>query len=86
MLIANLSQSMCGRIKAKSSREEVMTRNIVRLAAPLAAIGATLLPSAPWAQTAAPTNLGIEVLSSRPELVTGGDALVRIRVRRRRRR
>ena len=31
-----------------------------------------------WAQTAAQTALAIEVLSSRPELVTGGDALVRI--------
>jgi hypothetical protein len=31
-----------------------------------------------WAQTVAQTALAIEVLSSRPDLVTGGDALVRI--------
>jgi hypothetical protein len=55
-----------------------MIRNIGRLVAPLAVMGGALAGSAAWAQTAPPASLGIQVLSSRPELVSGGDALVRI--------
>jgi Tannase-like family of unknown function (DUF6351) len=53
-----------------------MVRNIARLTASFAIVCGALAGSA-WAQ-AGQTALGIEVLSSRPELVTGGDALVRI--------
>jgi hypothetical protein len=53
-----------------------MNRNIWRLAAPLVAICGALAGSQVSAQTA--QGLILEVLSSRPELVSGGDALVRI--------
>ncbi len=54
-----------------------MVRDIARLTASCAVVCGALAGSA-WAQTGGPTTFGIEVLSSRPELVTGGDALVRI--------
>jgi hypothetical protein len=47
-----------------------------RLAASLAAICGALAGSQAWAQTA--DRLALEVLSSRPQLVSGGDALVKI--------
>jgi len=46
----------------------------LRLAVPLAAICATLIADSAMAQK----GLTIEVLSSRPDLVTGGDALIRV--------
>jgi hypothetical protein len=52
-----------------------MTRTIWRLTASLAAICGALAAHNP---AAAQKGLTIEVLSSRPELVSGGDALVRI--------
>ena len=55
-----------------------MVRNFMRPAASLAAVGAALAGFAAWAPGGAQTVLGIDVLSSRPELVSGGDALVRI--------
>ena len=54
-----------------------MVRDIARLTASVAVVCGALAGSA-WAQTGGQTAFGIEVLSSRPELVTGGDALVRI--------
>src|SRR6266850_821089 len=53
-----------------------MNRKIRRLAASLTALCGVLAGSHAWAQTAA--GLALEVLSSRPELVSGGDALVKI--------
>ena len=53
-----------------------MKRNVWRLAASLVAICGALAGSHASAQTA--QGLTLEVLSSRPELVSGGDALVRI--------
>jgi hypothetical protein len=53
-------------------------RNIMCLAASLAVACGALVGFAAWAQTASPSALGIDVVSSRPDLVTGGDALVRI--------
>lgn len=53
-----------------------MERNAWRLTASVAAICAALGGAQAWAQ--ANTAPSVEVLSSRPELVTGGDALVRI--------
>jgi hypothetical protein len=54
-------------------RAQIM-RNIMCLAASLVVACGALSGFAAWAQTA----LGIDVVSSRPDLVTGGDALVRI--------
>jgi hypothetical protein len=54
-----------------------MVRNIARLTASFAVVCGALAGSA-WAQAGGQAAFGIEVLSSRPELVTGGDALVRI--------
>src|SRR4051812_18841746 len=51
-----------------------MRRDQRRLMAMLA-FGGAILATQAWAQT---TNLTVEILSSRPELVSGGDALVRI--------
>src|SRR5215472_1563734 len=48
-----------------------MSKQTLRLLAPSLAVCATLAASQAWALT-------LEVLSSRPELVSGGDALVRI--------
>jgi hypothetical protein len=53
-----------------------MKRNIWRLAASLTAVCGALAGSQAWAQTV--ERLTLEVLSSRPELVSGGDALVKI--------
>ena len=50
-----------------------MRTQVIRLAAAVAVIGGALTGTPVWAQ-----GLTIEVLSSFPELVTGGDALVRI--------
>ena len=55
-----------------------MVRNFMRPAASLAVVCGALAGFAAWAPGGAQTVLGIEVLSSRPELVSGGDALVRI--------
>jgi Tannase-like family of unknown function (DUF6351) len=55
-----------------------MMRNIMRLAAPLVVAYGALAGFAASAQTTSQTALGIDILSSRPEFVTGGDALVRI--------
>jgi len=54
-------------------REHHMMRNAMRLAIASAAIAVSLTGVPVWAQA-----VSIEVLSSFPELVTGGDALVRI--------
>ncbi len=54
-----------------------MVRNIACLTASFAVVCGALAGSA-WAQTGGQAAFGIEVLSSRPDLVTGGDALVRI--------
>jgi Tannase-like family of unknown function (DUF6351) len=53
-------------------------RNIMCLAASLVIACGALAGFAARAQTASQTALGIDVVSSRPDLVTGGDALVRI--------
>jgi hypothetical protein len=55
-----------------------MVRNFMRPAASLAVVCGALAGFAAWAPGGAQAVLGIEVLSSRPELVSGGDALVRI--------
>jgi hypothetical protein len=55
-----------------------MVRKFMRPAASLAVVCGALAGFAAWAPGGAQTVLGIEVLSSRPELVSGGDALVRI--------
>ena len=55
-----------------------MTRNIIGLAISFVVASGALAGFAASAQTALQTALGIDVLSSRPDLVTGGDALVRI--------
>ncbi len=55
-----------------------MTRHTMRLAVSLVVASGALAGSAAWAQTTSQTALGIDVLSSRPDLVTGGDALVRV--------
>ena len=57
-------------------------RHITRLVASLVVAFGWLCGVAAWAQTATQPALGIDVLSSRPELLTGGDALAR-RPRRR---
>jgi hypothetical protein len=64
-------------------REAQLNKNIARLTASFAVMCGALAGTAGWSltgwgQTGAPPALGIDVLSSRPELVTGGDALVRI--------
>src|SRR5262249_58995519 len=65
------------RKKANCPREAQLPPNVARLA-PIAFICGVASfggePRTAWAQTA----LSVEVLSSRPELVTGGDALIRI--------
>ena len=53
-----------------------MRRDHRRLMATLAFVGGAVLATPAWTQTI--SNPTIEVLSSRPELVSGGDALVRI--------
>src|SRR5262245_55116769 len=69
---AATSAALKGASQVANKREEVpMTKAAVRLAAMLAALCAAL--SSTQAQ-----SLGVEVLSSRPELVSGGSALVRI--------
>lgn len=50
-----------------------MSRKVVRLAAPYVAMWVSLTGAQAWSQ-----ELSVEVLSSFPELVTGGDALVKI--------
>jgi uncharacterized tannase-like protein DUF6351 len=56
-----------------------LNQNVVRLTAVSAFACSMLAGFAGWPQTArAQAALSVEVLSSRPELVTGGDALVRI--------
>src|SRR5262245_17741148 len=67
----------CGTKEINCSREVQLTLNVARPASivficVMASFGGE--PRTAWAQTA----LSVEVLSSRPELVTGGDALVRI--------
>ena len=52
-----------------------MTKHAWGLTASFAVICGVLAGVPAWAQS---TNLGIEVLSSRPDQVTGGDALVKI--------
>ena len=54
-------------------RENFMTRKVMRLAASCAFIWGSLTAVPAWGQ-----ELSLEVLSSFPELVTGGDALVRV--------
>src|SRR5438105_14725220 len=51
-----------------------MRKEQSRLTVALAFFGGALAAMSAWAQS----SITIEVLSSRPELVTGGDALVRI--------
>jgi Tannase-like family of unknown function (DUF6351) len=53
-------------------------RNLMCLAASLVIACGALAGFAARAQTPSQTALGIDVVSSRPDLVTGGDALVRI--------
>src|ERR1700685_3377163 len=77
-LIAGASRSICGASRTCRSRERQMVRNFMRPAASLAVVCGALAGFAAWAPGGAQTVLGIEVLSSRPELVSGGDALVRI--------
>jgi hypothetical protein len=55
-----------------------LSAKITRLTASIAILGGTLAGFAVFEQAPAQTALRIETLSSRPELVTGGDALVRI--------
>ena len=50
-----------------------MSRKVVRLAAPCVAMWVSLTGAQAWSQ-----ELSVEVLSSFPELVTGGDALVKV--------
>ena len=50
-----------------------MSRKVVRLAAPCVAMWVSLTGAQVWSQ-----ELSVEVLSSFPELVTGGDALVKV--------
>src|SRR5262249_33612037 len=57
-------------------REVLMKRQSRRLVAPCVAICGALAALPAWAQ--APRGLTVEILSSRPELVSGGDALVKI--------
>ncbi|WP_084957915.1 DUF6351 family protein [Thermoactinospora rubra] len=54
-------------------------RTILLATLPVALTVATVLP-APPAQAATRSGLSLEVLSSRPDQVTGGDALVRVRL------
>ena len=50
-----------------------MTRTVMRLAASCAVMWGSLTGVQAWSQ-----ELSVEVLSSFPELVTGGDALVKV--------
>src|ERR1700730_3356343 len=62
--------------KIDGPREVHVNRKIWRLTASFAVIGGALAGFAAWAETG--PGLRIDVLSSRPELVSGGDALVAI--------
>ena len=53
-----------------------MNRTVIRLTASVAVVCGVVAAPQAWAQSA--KGLSIEVLSSRPELVSGGDALVKI--------
>src|SRR5712671_4765 len=66
-------------IEIERSREVQVNQNNARLMASFVVVCGVLAGSATWSETGwAQAALSVEVLSSRPELVTGGDALVRI--------
>jgi len=73
--MANLAKNSQTKTVSQFTREAIMRRDHRRLMATLAFVGGAVLATPAWAQS---TNLTVEVLSSRPELVTGGDALVHI--------
>jgi hypothetical protein len=79
LLLRPACRSIFAERKARKfvSREVQVATNVARVAS-IAGLCA-LASCGGWARTAtAQTALSIEVLSSRPDLVTGGDALVRI--------
>src|SRR5437016_5594010 len=67
---------LLGNTNGRVFREVIVNRTVIRLTASVAVVCGVVAAPQAWAQSA--KALSIEVLSSRPELVSGGDALVKI--------